>query len=174
MTHRIKITLPESTIGELRSAAAAGGEPMARLAARLISDGLAASGGEPKLDPLPHRADPDTSSEQPHHGRRARWIEPFDDKQEWRREMWGAIVELHARYPRELGHLKDGWWDHTAHVETLCALTVWRDWIDQVADDPREEFIFHAQLEDYGRTLRQEGGGVSAVWQPDAPPTGWA
>jgi hypothetical protein len=89
--------------------------------------------------------------------------------------MWGAIVALHGRYPRELGHLKAGWWDHTAHVEMLCALVVWCDWIDQAAaDDPRDELVFHAQLEDYSRALRQEGGGVSASWQPDAPPAEWA
>jgi len=34
------------------------------------------------------------------------------------------------------------------HVEVLCALVVWRDWIDQAADDPRHELAFHAQLSD--------------------------
>ncbi len=88
--------------------------------------------------------------------------------------MWGAIVALCGRYPRELGHLKDGWWEHPSHVETLCALAVWRDWIDRVAEDPRDELVFHAQLEDYAQGLRQEGGGVSATWLPGAPPSAWA
>jgi hypothetical protein len=50
----------------------------------------------------------------------------------------------------------------------------WRDWIDQVAEDPRHELAFHAQLSDYSRELRQEGGGVTRAWQPGAPPGGWA
>jgi hypothetical protein len=174
MNHRMKITLSDSTTDELRSAAEAGGEPMARLAARLISAGLAAGGEEPKPEPSRPRADRDTAGGHPSRNRRARWVEPFENELEWRRDMWAAIVALRERYPRELGHLKDEWWEHRAHVETLCALAVWRDWIDQAADDPREELVFHSQLEEYGRTLRQEGGGVSAAWQPDAPPTGWA
>jgi hypothetical protein len=50
---------------------------------------------------------------------------------------------------------------------------VWRDWIDTAADDPRHELAFHAQLADYGRELRQEGGGVDRAWKPGAPPDGW-
>jgi hypothetical protein len=38
--------------------------------------------------------------------------------------MWGSIVALHGRYPRALEHLKEGWWEDAAHVETLCALVV--------------------------------------------------
>lgn len=170
MSHRMKITLTDSTLAELRSAAKDRGEPMARLATRLVSTGL--SGSNREQEPPRVRAG---DAERPDLGadRRAPWLEPFEGEQEWRRDMWGAIVALHGRYPRDLGHLKDGWWEHTAHVEMLCALVVWRDWIDQ-ADDPRDELLFHAQLEDYSRALRQEGGGVSATWQPDAPPTEWA
>jgi hypothetical protein len=170
MNYRIKITLPDSTLAELRSAAKDRGEPMARLATRLISAGLFASKQEPTRGRARDAGKPDHGA-----GPRALWLEPFEgERQEWRRDMWGAIVALRGRYPRELGHIKDGWWDHTAHVETLCALVVWRDWIDQVADDPRDELVFHAQLEDYSRALRQEGGSVSAAWQPGAPPTDWA
>jgi hypothetical protein len=75
--------------------------------------------------------------------------------------MWGSIVALHGRYPHALAHLKDGWWEDAAHVEVLRALVVWRDWIDQAAEDPRHELAFHAQLSDYSRELRQEGGGVT-------------
>jgi hypothetical protein len=170
MSHRMKITLPDSTLAGLRAAAKDCGEPMARVATRLISDGLAAGTRAP--EPPPH--EPAAPRPDPGPDRRAAWLEPFDDAQDWRRDMWGAIVALHGRYPRQLGHLKDGWWDHTAHVETLCALVVWRDWIDQTGDDPREELLFHAQLEDYDRALMQEGGGASAAWQPDAPPNSWA
>ncbi len=140
MNHRIKITLPDSTLAELRSAARDRGEPMARLATRLISAGLSASKREP-APPVRGRA---REAAEPYLGadRRAPWLEPFEGEQEWRRNMWGAIVALCGRYPRELGPLKEGWWEHTAHVESLCALVLWRDWIDQVADDPRDELVF--------------------------------
>jgi hypothetical protein len=83
----------------------------------------------------------------------------------------GLDLAHRGRYPHELGHLKDGWWTDAAHVEVLCALVVWRDWIDQAADDPRHELAFHAQLSDYGRELRQEGGGVTRAWYPERRPT---
>jgi hypothetical protein len=111
---------------------------------------------------------------EPDPDRRAPWIEPFYDRQEWRSIMWGSIVALHGRYPRALEHLKDGWWEDAAHVETLCALVIWRDWINQEADDPRYELAFQAQLADYGRELRQESGGVTRAWVPGAPPDEWA
>jgi hypothetical protein len=57
----------------------------------------------------------------------------------WRQRMWGSIIALHGRYPKALAHLKDGWWEDASHVETLCALVLWRDWIDVAADDPRHE-----------------------------------
>ncbi len=88
--------------------------------------------------------------------------------------MWGSIVALYGRYPRALGNLKEGWWENSTHVETLCALVAWRDWIDSAADDPRHELAFQAQLADYGHTLRQEGGGVTSAWRPGAPPEEWA
>jgi hypothetical protein len=86
----------------------------------------------------------------------------------------GSIVALHGRCPRALEHLKDGWWEDAAHVETLCALVIWRDWIDQEADDPRYELAFQAQLADYERELRQEGGGVTRAWRPGPAPDEWA
>jgi hypothetical protein len=87
--------------------------------------------------------------------------------------MWGAIVALHGRYPRQLGALKDEWWTDESHTETLCALAVWRAEIDDTAQDPREALAFHAQLADYAHALRQEGGGVTKAWKPGAPPAGW-
>ena len=79
--------------------------------------------------------------------------------------MWGSIVALYGRYPRELAHLREGWWENTAHVETLCAQMVWRDGIDQAADDPQHELAFHMQVNDYSRELRQVGGSVTTAWQ---------
>ena len=87
--------------------------------------------------------------------------------------MWGGIVALHGRYPKALAGLKDGWWLSEDHVETLCALVVWRQQLDEAGNDPREELAFHARLVDYAHVLRQEGGGVSREWHPGAPPADW-
>ena len=107
-------------------------------------------------------------------GDRARWLEPYGGDAAWRAEMWGQIVALHGRYPHILAYLKDEWWADEAHIETLCALAVWRSELDDGGVDPREELAFHAQLTDYSQALRQEGGGVSKAWKPGAPPQGWA
>jgi hypothetical protein len=88
--------------------------------------------------------------------------------------MWGSIVALHGRYSHVLAFLKEGWWEDAAPLEPLCAFVVWRDWIDDHGDDPRYELAFHVQLEDFGRALRQEGGGISSTWKPGAPPDEWS
>jgi hypothetical protein len=172
MSYRMKITLPDPMMARLKELAASGGEPVSRVAARIVCDGIAdrhAANGDHATTLTPAPAEDAT----PDYDRRAPWIEPFMGDPEWRSQMWGSIVALHGRYPRELEHLKDGWWNDAAHVETLCALVVWRDWIDTAADDPRHELAFHAQLGDYSRELRQEGGGVTRAWKPGAPPDGW-
>jgi hypothetical protein len=88
--------------------------------------------------------------------------------------MWGAIVALHGRYPRQLENLREGWWDDEPQTELLGALAVWRDEIDDAGRDPREELSFHHQLEDFSHILRQAGGGVESLWEPGAPPNDWA
>lgn len=57
-----------------------------------------------------------------------------------------ASVFGSAHGDRAAREVYDGWWEDSSHLETLCALVVWRDWIDQVADDPRHELAFHVQL----------------------------
>jgi hypothetical protein len=170
MSYRMKITLPDPIMAQLEELATSNGEPVSRVAARMvcneIAGGYAAMNEHAQTPTLTEDAGPDLD-------RRAPWIEPVIGDWEWRSQMWGAIVSLHGRYPRELGHLKDGWWNDAAHVETLCALVVWRDWIDTAADDPRHELAFQAQLIDYSRELRQEGGGVTRAWKPSAPPAEW-
>lgn len=87
------------------------------------------------------------------------------------REYVGALV--YGRYPRQLAYLREGWWKDSSHVETLCALIVWRDWIDVAAEDPRHELAFQAQLTDFSQQLRQEGGSVTTAWKPGAAPPEW-
>jgi hypothetical protein len=106
-------------------------------------------------------------------GERPAWFEPYADAARWRREMWGAIVGLHARYPRFLEAMKDGWWTDEAHTEVLCALAVWRAQIDEGGESPREELAFHRELSIYAEALREQGGGVRERWVPGAPPTEW-
>jgi hypothetical protein len=101
------------------------------------------------------------------------WLEPYGGHTGWRQQMWGAIVALHGRYARTLGALKDEWRRDESHTETLCALAVWRAEIDDAGLDPREELAFQAQLADYANILRHEGGGVTKVWRPGAPPHDW-
>ncbi len=171
MSYRMKITLPDPTMAHLEALAEQRGEPASRIAAQMVCGGLA-EGKDPRRDDSSISVSSPATA--PDLDRNVPWIEPVLGDPEWRTHMWGSIVALYGRYPRELAHLKDGWWEDAAHLEVLCALVVWRDWIDQVAEDPRHELAFHAQPSDYSRELRQEGGGVTRAWQPGAPPDGWA
>jgi hypothetical protein len=173
---RLKITLPDPVMAQLGALAAISEEPASRVAAQMVRERLAqtSSKGPPRrrrlapaqvlLKELPDEADTPG---------RPSWLEPYGGNREWRSRMWGAIVALHGRYPRQLENLKDAWWESQAHVETLCAIAVWRQSIDDFGRDPREELAFQIQLADYGHTLRQESGGVSRVWTPGAPPDDW-
>jgi hypothetical protein len=175
MSRRLKITLPETVAMQLDEMAANACEPAARLAGQMVREGIAeattsgqvrAPRARPALVVLdaPEDEEPD---------RRAPWLEPYGGDPQWRALMWGGIVALHGRYPTALAGLKDGWRESEAHVETLCALVVWRQWIDAAGRDPCEELAFQVNLSDYGHILRQEGGGVTRAWKPGAPPDGW-
>jgi hypothetical protein len=175
MSRRLKITLPDVLATQLDELAANTGEPVARLAGQMVRQGIAeaATGGRvppPRAQPAPVVLEAPNEDEPE---QRAPWLEPYGGDREWRSWMWGGIVALHGRYPTALADLKDGWWESEAHVETLCAMVVWRQWIDDACRDPREELAFQVNLSDYGHTLRQEGGGVTRAWKPGAPPDGW-
>jgi hypothetical protein len=175
MSRRLKITLPEAVAAQLDELATNTGEPVARIAGQMVRQGIAeAAGGgnvRPSLAELTTVLPAAPEDEVP--DQRAPWLEPYGGDREWRSWMWGGIVALHGRYPTALADLKHGWWDSEAHVETLCALVVWRQLIDDACRDPREELAFQVNLSDYGHTLRQEGGGVTRAWKPGAPPDGW-
>lgn len=170
MSHRLQVVLPDPVAAQLQELAAGAGEPPSTLAGQLVRMGVAGAASDGKvrsLKPAPvllrHKGT-----------ERARWLEPYGGDLGWRQEMWGAIVALHGRYPRFLEALKEGWWTDEAHTEMLCALAVWRAEIDDAGEDPREEFVFQAQLTAYAQALRQLGGGVTKAWKPGAPPAGWA
>jgi hypothetical protein len=163
MTRTIKIVLPEPAGTRLDEVAQATGEAVATVAARLVKEQLA--------DPQPS-----DRSRQPRGQRAAApaWLEPHNDIAGWRASTWGAIVALHLRYPQQLAGVQDGWWEHPAQRETLAALAAWRAEVDYHGDDPRDELLFHAQLNDYAEALRNQARGVAKAWQPGAPPSEWA
>jgi len=163
MSRRLQVTVSDPVASQLHELAAAAGEPPSTLAAQMIRSGVAKAAAEGKDRLLAGRRD----------GQRAGWLEPYGGDPGWRKEMWGAVVALHGRYPRHLDSLKDGWWTDDAHAETLCALAVWRAEIDDAGESPREEIAFQTQLADFAHTLRQQGGGVTKAWKPGAPPKEW-
>lgn len=138
----------------------------------MVREGIAEAAASGQVHPPRARPAP-VALEAPEEDRRPPWLEPYGGDPEWRSWMWGGIVALYGRYPAALDGLKDGWWKSETHVETLCALVVWRQWIDDAGRDPREELAFQVQLSDYGLALRQEGGGVTRAWKPGAAPDGW-
>lgn len=150
------------------------GEPPAKIAAQMIRQAITdAERDKPDRHQQAREHTPSEHADPADQDDRAPWLEPYGGSREWRGLTWGAIVGLHGRYPDALSSLKEGWWRNDSHLETLCALTVWRQWIDDAGRDPREELAFQAQLADYGRMLRQEGGSVVDKWQPGAPPADW-
>jgi hypothetical protein len=173
----MKITLPEPLAVQLDELAANTREPAARLAGHMVRQGIAETASSGQVRVPRAKTAPAVRNEPPaveDSDQRAPWLEPYGGSREWRALMWGAIVALHGRYPAALAWLKDGWWENEAQVETLCALAVWRQAIDDYGRDPREELAFQYQLADYGHTLRHEGGGITHAWKPGAPPSEWA
>jgi hypothetical protein len=170
-SRRIKITLPASLAEKLDKLADRAGESPAKVAARIIRQAI--DNSDPDAAP-PTRHSTARSDHQPDdNDGRAPWLEPYGGSREWRGLTWGAIVGLHGRYPEALSSLKEGWWRNDSHLETLSALAVWRQWIDDAGRDPREELAFQAQLANYGHVLRQAGGSIIDKWQPGAPPADW-
>ncbi len=168
MSRKLQIVLPDPVWAQLQDLAAGAGEPPATLARQLVCDGLAVT---TKSGTRRTRRQGPTALAATRG--RPRWLEPYGGDPHWRRETWGAIVALHARYPRQRKDLKTGWWTFQEHLEILCALAAWRVELDAHADDPREELAFHHQLADYAHTLRQEGGGVAREWKPGPLPEEW-
>jgi hypothetical protein len=173
MSRRLKITLPDTLADQLDELARTTGEPAARLAGLMVRDGLANTPHEQaRKGPAEPTASYATADDE-QFDQRARWLEPYGGDREWSMLMWGSICALHGRYPQALEALKKGWWKSSTHVETLCALVTWRQELDDVGRDPRDEIAFQYTLIDYGQTLRKEGGGVTQAWTPGPAPEEW-
>jgi hypothetical protein len=84
-----------------------------------------------------------------------------------------TIIALYGRYPDELKGLKQGWWTDDSQVETLCALAYWRQTLDDGGRDPRDELDFQLNIVEFGRRLKEAGGGVTKEWKPGAAPDEW-
>jgi hypothetical protein len=170
MSVRFQVTLPDPLAEQLLQLAASRGEPPSSVAALFVRSGIDAAVRDGLAGRVRSAAASIPRQEAPD---RPQWLEPYGGEPGWRREMWGAVVALYARYPRHLEALKEGWWLDDAHTEILCALAVWRAQIDDGAENPREELAFQVQLDNYASVLRQQGGGVATAWKPGAPPSDW-
>jgi hypothetical protein len=185
MSSRLKITLPDEANTRLVEIAAERGEPVARVAAEMVRDGLAniiaaavQNGTTPSQEAAKlmaaARANGTTAEDEDElPTARAPWLEPYGGDRTWRQLMWGSILALYGRYPDALKGLKIGWWKDEAQVETLCALTHWRQMLDDGATDPRQELDFQFSIVEYGRRLKEAGGGVAKEWTPGAAPDEW-
>ncbi|MFZ1154083.1 MAG: hypothetical protein WAN93_04180 [Solirubrobacteraceae bacterium] len=170
MSQRRQIVLADPVDLQLRELAAAADTPPSTLAAQLVTGGVAQAANDGKVRPLrPAHVLVGTKGSD-----RAPWLQPYGGDPDWSKQMWGAIVALHGRYPTQLEKLKEEWWKDESQTETLCALAVWRAELDDSGQDPREELAFQNQLADYAQVLRQQGGGVTKTWTPGGPPPEWA
>jgi hypothetical protein len=170
MSQRRQIVLPDPVDQQLRELAASADTPPSTLAAQLVQAGVAQAAKDGKIRPLRQAS----ALVGAHNGsERAPWLEPYGGDEQWRRQMWGAIVALHGRYPLQLEALKDKWWTDDSTTETMCALATWRTELDDTGQDPRNELAFQHQLTDYSQHLRQQSGGTTKQWKPGATPPEW-
>jgi hypothetical protein len=170
---RVAITLDEHALEELGRRAQANSEPIARTAARFVRDGLlstqAQAAGEPPSPPVAAAPRADGSSA----GLPA-WLEPPDEHEVWRRELWAAVCALAERYPGVLSKLVADWWTDRALVEVLGALSTWRSQLDAGhSADPRAELLFHDRLELLERQLTHTSDPTAARFAGGPPPSEW-
>jgi hypothetical protein len=169
MSQDFKIVLPDPTAQQLYELAAQNDQRPATLASQMIQNEIALAADTGHVRPLKQ-----TPALTRHPGaERAPWLEPYGGDPDWRTRMWGSIVALHARYPRHLQYLKNGWWNDPATTDALCALATWRQEIDDTSNDPRDELSYQHQLTDYSNTLKQQGTDITTTWKPSTPPDDW-
>jgi hypothetical protein len=173
MDRRVRITLPEPVVRRLEAIAEDADEPVSRVAAQFVRQGLEELGTGGDGTPARRELFARRAAERRSPGERAPWLEPYGGDREWRSRMWGEIVALYGRYPTQLAGLKQGWWTRASHLEPLCALAYWRRLLDDASHDPCEELSFQLHIGDFGQRLTQEGGSVTQAWTPGAPPTEW-
>jgi len=168
---RIAITLDEHALAELTRRAQANSEPIARTAARFVRDGLLSTQAHPTSDTNPPAgaAPPPADS-----SGRPGWLEPAEERETWRRELWAAVNALAERYPHVFSKLVADWYTNRALVETLAALNAWRSQLDAgQTPDPRAELLFHDRLEILERQLTHTTDPTTARFTSGPPPAEW-
>lgn len=171
LSHRLQVTVADDVADELERRGAVGGQFASRVAAKLID--LALNGNSRPT----HRSTAASDRTPGRHVAEVRppWLEPLGpaDRRRWRSEMWAMVLDLYARYPRQLGNLEGNWWQYPARIEQLGAFVAWRSQIDDGRHDVREELCFQADLEEFRRQLDQTPGVGGGVFQPGVPPAEW-
>jgi hypothetical protein len=167
---RIAITLDEHALAELTRRAQANSEPIARTAARFVRDGLLSTQAHPTIDTPPAGDTPPPTESTGRPG----WLEPTDERETWRRELWAAVSALAERYPQVLSQLTADWYTSRQLVETLAALSTWRSQLDAgQTTDPRAELLFHDRLEILERQLTHNNDPTAARFTSGPPPSEW-
>ena len=87
--------------------------------------------------------------------------------------MWGAVVALHGRYPRQLQDVKTGWWTDDSQYDTPCALAVWRAEIDEAGRDPAKSSPFNVSSIATPRRSETTAAASPRRGNPGAPPEEW-
>lgn len=170
---RVAITLDEHALAELARRANAAKEPVARTAARLVRDGLLST-PTPAAPSTDAPAATQRSTSDPSPSGLPGWVEPVDQREQWRRELWGSVCALTERYPRVLSKLVERWWEDRGLVEVLAALTAWRSELDAgLNPDPRAELLFHDRLEILERQLTHGSDPTAARFTGGPSPSEW-
>lgn len=168
---RVAITLDEHALAALRRRAQANQEPASRTAARLVRDGLLTSeprAADAEQPPAPAPAPGDRQRSTPD------WIEPPDQREQWRRSLWSAVCALQARYPTTLATLPADWYTQRALVEIIAALCAWRAQLDNGdQDDPRAQLLFHDRLELLQQRLTHRADATAPRFKGGPPPGEW-
>ena len=104
----------------------------------------------------------------------AAWLQR-DRGPEWRDVMWAAVRELYTSYPELKTMLRKGWEDDRFARDGVFALAVWRQQIDEHAEnDPRLELQWLSALQDYARNYEHHNRGRPSrqAAEPERP-GGW-
>jgi|CZKG01.1.fsa_nt_gi hypothetical protein len=167
---RIAITLDEHALAQLTRRAQASSEPIARTAARFVRDGLLSTQAHAASESTPRAGDAPPAGSTGRPG----WLEPPEERETWRRELWAAVNALAERYPGVFSKLVADWWTDRALVEVLGALSAWRSQLDAGQNpDPRAELLFHDRLELLERRLTHASDPTAARFGGGPPPSDW-
>lgn len=141
MSHRLHLTIGETTHRALQVAATTHAARPATLAAHILSAALQAGSLPPTAHATPEHDRPE----------RAQWLQ-LDRDTEWRDRLWTAVQTLRSEYPEVAAIIHDGWHRDRFTRDGLFALTIWRKQLDKGAQsDPRLELEWLTALAHFKR-----------------------